>query len=247
MRRATLPLQLELCAASKPLVDALMTPGLPAWLTPRPAPFGSFLAVLAPDRLASRGERGYSKERLQLAATVRNAVKGLQCSSPNAANSALNHERDPMASKLLEAEEEDAAKGKRGPWSGYNPKHISLTLKEWSGTSDLEINVAIIILSCLLALGIGEFIERRRQRRFMTRLPASVHYSGEISEITVFDISSGGARLSVLPGVKIGDRIALVLGDHRFQAEIRWLGQKCFGIRFDQRIDRFALMRLRGV
>ncbi len=206
-----------------------------------------FLAVLAPDRLSSRGERDYSKERLQLAGTVRSAVNGLKCASPNDANSALSHERDPMAEKLLEADAEAAAKGQRGPWSGYNPKHISLALTEWSGTSELEVYVAIIIISCLLALAIGEFIERRRQRRFVTRLPASVHYGSEISEITVFDISSGGARLSALPSVKIGDRIALVLGDHRYQAEIRWRGQKCFGVKFDQRLDRFALMRLRGV
>ncbi|MEM9356229.1 MAG: PilZ domain-containing protein [Pseudomonadota bacterium] len=206
-----------------------------------------FLAALAPDRLASRGERGYSKERLQLAATVRNAVNGLKCSSPNDANSALNHERDPMAEKLLEADAEAAAKGERGAWSGYNPKHISLALTKWSGKSELEVYVAIIIISCLLALAIGELIERRRQKRFVTRLPASVHYGSQISEITVFDISSGGARLSALPGVKPGERIALVLGDHRFQAQIRWQGQKCFGVKFDQRLDRFALMRLRGV
>lgn len=206
-----------------------------------------FLAVLAPDGLASRGERGYSQERLQLAATVRSAIKGLKCSSPNTANSALNHERDPMAAKLLEADEEAGANEERGPWSGYNPKHISLVLTNWSGTSKLEVYVAIIIISCLLALAIGEFIERRRQRRFVTRLPASVQYGSDISQITVFDISSGGARLSALPGVKTGERIALVLGDYRFQAEIRWRGQKCFGVKFDQRIDRFALMRLRGV
>ena len=247
MRKAILPLRLASCAVSKPSAVVQMMPARPAWSNQQRTPFVAFCPFwrLTVWRLAV--DRDYSKERLQLAATVRGAIKGLQCSSPNTANSALSHERDPMADKLLEAEEEAAAKGQRGPWSGYNPNHISLAFNEWSGKSELEVHVAIIIISCLLALAIGEFIERRRQRRFMTRLPASVHYGSEISEITVFDISSGGARLSALPSAKIGDRIALVLGEHRYQAEIKWLGQKCFGVKFDQRLDRFALMRLRGV
>ena len=118
--------------------------------------------------------------------------------------------------------------------------------QQWSKSTYIQIGISGIVLLCLVTLAAAEFFDSRTEKRSLIRISTTVQIDSETLKVVVMDISSGGARLSRLPGVQQGDQIFVNLSDQSVPAKIRWLGETSFGVQFETTLKRSTLRRIRG-
>ncbi len=90
----------------------------------------------------------------------------------------------------------------------------------------------------LLALAARDYLERRRDVRYIVHIRTIGEYRNNIVGLEIRDISSGGARIETqlpLP-VKRGEEISIRIVDRFVSGEIVWAAENLIGIRFHHRM-----------
>ena len=197
---------------------------------------------------ATGGPVGLTNERSQITRSVRKVINGMQCHDRKAGSGGESGEDAGMAARLLKAAaNSDPSSGSAVPYGvGFSAETAPFSFSHWVQSLSLKVYVGIIIVICIVSLTVVAVCDWRKQKRYAIRIPTMVQFGQVSLELTMYDLSVGGARLSSLPGVKPGDRISVTLGERNITAEIRWLGDKCFGVKFDRQLDRSDLRRVLG-
>ncbi len=90
----------------------------------------------------------------------------------------------------------------------------------------------------LLALAARDYLERRRDVRYIVHIRTIGEFRNSIVGIEIRDISSGGARIETqhpLP-VKRGEEISIRIVDRFVPGEVVWTAENLIGIRFRHRM-----------
>jgi len=90
----------------------------------------------------------------------------------------------------------------------------------------------------LLALAARDYLERRRDVRYIVHIRTIGEFRDNIVGLEIRDISSGGARIETqipLP-VKRGEGISIRIVDRFVPGEVVWIAENLIGIRFRHRI-----------
>jgi methyl-accepting chemotaxis protein len=75
--------------------------------------------------------------------------------------------------------------------------------------------------------------ERRRARRNAANLPAEVTAGGITASTTILDISTGGAQLKAVPGMRVGTAVRIAMADGgTVEATVAWVRDDAFGAKF---------------
>lgn len=197
---------------------------------------------------ASVEPSGLSSERKQITLSVRKIINRMQCDDRKSGGDGGSSEDAGMADRLLKASENADPSSKNAvPYGvGFSAETLPFSFSHWVQSLSLKVYVGIIIVICIVSLTVVAICDWRKQKRYAIRIPTIVQFGQVSLELTMYDLSVGGARLSSLPGAKPGDRISVTLGERNITAEIRWLGDKCFGVKFDRQLDRSDLRRVLG-
>ena len=194
------------------------------------------------------GPSGLIGERKEITRSVRSVINGMRCGDSKAGGEGESNQDAGMAARLLKAAENADPSSKNAmPFGvGFSAETLPFSFSHWVQSLSLKVYVGIIIVICIVSLTVVAVCDWRKQKRYAIRIPTMVQFGQVSLELTMYDLSVGGARLSSLPGVKPGDRISVTLGERNMTAEIRWLGDKCFGVKFDRQLDRSDLRRVLG-
>jgi methyl-accepting chemotaxis protein len=77
--------------------------------------------------------------------------------------------------------------------------------------------------------------ERRRARRLATNIAVQVTAGGTTASTTVVDISTGGARLKTVPGIRVGSTVRIAMpGSRTIEATVAWAKGDWFGVKFKE-------------
>lgn len=75
--------------------------------------------------------------------------------------------------------------------------------------------------------------ERRKARRISYTAPVSITVDGKTFSSALIDISTTGARLKAVPGIRVGSAIGIAMPDGRpVGASVVWLKPDAFGVKF---------------
>ncbi|HEX2656536.1 MAG TPA: methyl-accepting chemotaxis protein [Xanthobacteraceae bacterium] len=75
--------------------------------------------------------------------------------------------------------------------------------------------------------------ERRRVRRTATANIVTIMIGQKTTKTLLLDVSEGGAKLRILPGIEVGSKVRVALPDNRvFDATVVWTKSKTFGVKF---------------
>lgn len=80
-----------------------------------------------------------------------------------------------------------------------------------------------------------ELAGRRLTRRRRITLPATIISDGKERRGELVDLSESGARIDRASPDRCDNRVILVVGDQRFDAEVKWQHKGSLGLRFDDR------------
>jgi methyl-accepting chemotaxis protein len=88
----------------------------------------------------------------------------------------------------------------------------------------------------------------REHPRFDADVTAAIAAQGTPSRMRVFDVSRGGARIAAIPSLAVGDAVTVAFdGLSPVAAQVVWVADDCFGVRFATPLDSLDLILITGL
>ena len=145
---------------------------------------------------------------------------------------------------------ERAARGNDTAVTAINTLPQSMHVTEQTAQGLEKLCRDMIALTQDMRPRLAGLLEEMVDKRIAARYASTEHLDIKVNEVVhahvrLFDISESGARLGLVEGVTVGQRITLLLSQDTFDAEVIWVGHESMGVHLQAaRLQQHQVMQL---